>query len=166
MPFNILKIYSELLDIDSLNESARKKSLMGVFVRDFIDTSLYFRGKIIEPTPKDGTITMDILFSHLTTKTEESNNEKHREYDKDRAARLHWIRHHINEKSPNNISVFSVQDAKEIRTYIFDEQESYVIILEPKRSQNSYYLITAYYLKGSHIDKMKSKEKRKLSQIY
>ncbi|KAA6342918.1 hypothetical protein EZS27_009378 [termite gut metagenome] len=166
MPLNILKKYNELLDIDSLNESARKKSLIGILTRDFINTCVYFRGKSIEPTPKDGKTTMDVLFSHLITKTEESNKEKHREYDRDRAVRLHWINHHINEKSPNNISVFSVQDAKEIRTYIFDEQESYVIILEPKRNQNSYYLITAYYLRGKNIEKIKSKKKRKLSQIY
>lgn len=52
-----------------------------------------------------------------------------------------------------------------IRTYIFNESESYVIILEPKH-EDKYYLITAYYLRASNVQKIKNKRKRKLDKIY
>ena len=163
--FNKLKTYNQLLELDDLTPAKRNESLTGVFKRDFVDSSVSFRGKCVEPTPKDGEDTMSVLLGHLTTKTE-NKDESHREYDRDRSIRIHWIKHHISEKSPAKIEVFSAQDKNGIRTYIFDRDESYVVILEPKRNGTSYYLITAYYLKGNNCRKIENKFKRKLPNIY
>lgn len=163
--FNKLKTYNQLLELDDLTPAKRNESLTGVFKRDFVDSSVFFRGKSVEPTPKNGEDTMSILLRHLTTKTE-NKDESHREYDRDRSIRIHWIKYHISEKSPAKVEIFSAQDKSGIRTYIFDRDESYVVILEPRRNGTSYYLITAYYLTGNNCRKIENKIKRKLPNIY
>lgn len=70
-----------------------------------------------------------ILFQHLTRKTEEridassSKSYKARIFDKVRSERLHWIKHHIDERSPNLIEVFTLTERRDgkdaTRTYIY-----------------------------------------------
>ncbi len=167
MAFNLLKTYNGLLELDGLSVFARNKSLEGIFVRDFIDSNVLFRGNVVDPTPKEGKDTMAVLFDHLTKKDYEKNG--HREYDRNRSIRLHWVKHHISERTPNKVIVFSVNDPSGIRTYIFDQTESYVVVLEPRKRQDSksYYLITAYFLsdKGNY-EKLMRKYKRRLGDIY
>jgi len=57
-----------------------------------------------------------------------------------RSIRLHWIRHHIEEKKSDNMLVFSVTEPKvaTARTYIYDKDEKYLIVLEPMRNRNEY----------------------------
>ena len=77
---------------------------------------------------------------------------------KDRSQRLHWINHHIQELSSENIEVFSVteRDQKKrcdiTKTYVYDKKEKYVIVLECQR-KSSYYLLTAYYLNKEYAEK-------------
>ena len=108
MPYNLIKKYNSLLELDALNEIQRKSSLHGIFKRDFIDSFNYFRRKLVLPTPKEGQETMEVLFHHLTTK--DDYQEGRRSYDRDRAIRVHWIRHHIQEKTTDILKVFSVKD--------------------------------------------------------
>lgn len=164
MPFNLTKRYNSLLELDGLNTVARRKSLEGIFNRDFIHSSVLFRGRTVEPTPKDGKDKLEILFEHLTTKTE-NKDTNHREYDRDRSMRIHWVKHHIMELRREVLDIFSVNDKGCIRTYIYDEKEKYVIILEPK-SNDHYYLITAYYLQGGNAIKIERKGRRRLPKIY
>jgi uncharacterized radical SAM superfamily Fe-S cluster-containing enzyme len=79
-----------------------------------------------------------------------------------RSVRLHWIRHHIEEQEKDNIFVFSVEEPCGIRTYIYDSNERYVIVLEPMRDleKQEYALLTAYYEDG------KDKERRKIMKKY
>ena len=90
-------------------------------------------------------------------------------FDIDRAKRIHWIRHHLEHShEETDLSVFSVKERNCIRTYILNENKSYVIILEPNQTSSSqyYFLITAYYLKGRNIDKIINKRKRQLDKVY
>lgn len=167
MAFNLLKTYNGLLELDGFNESARTKSLEGIFNRDFFNSGVRFRGCAVYPTPKEGKDTMAVLFDHLTKKNYDKS--RHREYDRDRSMRLHWVKHHISEKSPDKIDVFSVYDPSGIRTYIFDRRESYIVVLEPRKSQEQkcYYLITAYYISDrGDYNKMIRKFKRRLDEVY
>ncbi len=167
MPFNLLKRYNELLDLGALNETERKKSLLGVFNRDFAGEQITFRQKTITPTPIDGVIKMNTLFNHLITVMTDKTTRK-REYDRHRAVRIHWVKHHLEEKKKDNIYVFSVKEREGIRTYIYDKDEKYVIVLEPLRKKDEYYLLTAYYLTGkdSKRDKIMSKyNKRRLDKV-
>lgn len=167
MPLNLLKIYNQLLELDDLNDSQRLKSLRGVFDRDiYYNKNFQFRGKPIAPTPQDGEIPMDTLFKHLTCRL---NNpvERKRIFDMARSIRLHWLRFHLEENKKDEMLVFSVKEPEGIRTYIYDEIEKYVIVLEPKK-KDYYFLLSAYYVEGKDKarDKMKKKYKRKLDEIH
>jgi len=167
MPLNLLKRYNTLLELGHLNSFNRKKSLQGVFDRDISNNENFkFHGKQITPTPKDGEIKMSTLFTHLTTVISEKDVGR-REFDMDRSIRLHWVRHHIEEKKKVGMLIFSVQEPSGNRTYIFDVDESYVIVLEPLRKINAYYLLTAYYVKGKDAKrkKIQKKYKRRLNEV-
>ena len=77
--------------------------------------------------------------------------------------RLHWIKYHLEERQPEHLQVFSVKDKVAIRTYLYDVQESYVIVLEP-RGDNRIIYWTAYYLLGRNRYKIEHKLKRRLAK--
>lgn len=175
MPFNLIKEYSALLELDHLNPGQRIASLKGVFDRDIRDNNGFnFRTKRIYPVKIEADA-MSTLFTHLTCHSieiveENGNKYKRREYEALRSKRLHWIKHHIEEKRNVRMEVFSVEeriDGKDkIRTYIYDLDESYVIILEPQKNP-SYYLITAYYINEVWGKKAMAKRlKKRLPEIY
>lgn len=80
MPLNLLKTYNSLLELDSFNESERYTSLSRIFYRDFIETTNSFRDKAVKPTPQEGKTTIEVLFHHLTTRSE--GKYHHRVYDR------------------------------------------------------------------------------------
>jgi hypothetical protein len=176
MPINLLKKYPELLELIHLNEADRKESLYRVFKRDIEDNELIaFRIKKIRPIKKeDGEPAMETLYHHLTTRmdeSEEGKKERRRLFEMDRSQRLHWILHHLEERKEDDVEVFSYEDRINrkdvIRTYIYDKDEEYVIILEPQRSGMDYYLLTAYHLNEKRGKKqIKQKMKNKLTDIH
>ena len=149
MPFNRLKIYNHLLDIVGMDERRRAESLKSIFKRDFEENNPpVFRGKNVYPTSKeDGEIPMETLFRHLTTEMVDKITRK-RVFEIDRSVRLHWVRYHLDQKKDDNMFLFSVKEPEGIRTYYYDADEKYVIVLEPLRCGDAYYLLTAYYIKG------------------
>jgi len=167
MPFNLLKTYNHLLDFGGYNEHQRKKSLMGVFNRDFTDNpNLKFRRKQITPTPADGIIQMETLFTHLTTVITDKAT-RHREFELHRSLRLHWIKFHLDERKADNMLIFSVNEPEGNRTYIYDKDEKYVIVLEPLRDGRGYYLLSAFHVMGKDAqrDKFARKYRRKLDEV-
>lgn len=164
MPFNLTKKYNDLLDIMGMSESQRIESLRRIFNRDVLDNPHFtFNGKLIYPTPKeDGLIAMENLFNHLTRK-EADKEIHHHEFDMSRSQRLHWIRYHTECNKPDNMLYFSVAEPRHARTYIYDIDERYVIVLEPQRNGSSYYLLTAYHLEGKDAarDKIINKYRRR-----
>jgi len=166
MPLNLTKVYNQLLDL-LMPPSQRRKSLMGIFRRDFINNdNLQFKGKQINPTPMDGEISMDTLFTHLTTQVVDEKT-KRREFEIHRSKRLHWVKHHIEERKRDNMLVFSVNEPQGYRTYIYDKDEKYVIVLEPLREKNEYYLLSAFHVRGKDAqrNKYQKKYKRKLDNL-
>lgn len=177
MALNLLKNYNAYLDLLHFNEAQRTQSLRGIFDRDIANNnSFVFRKKIIRPLKKEGEIDMETLFSHLTKKTEELTDENGKKiktrnvFDLDRSKRLHWLWYHIQEKK-QGLQVFSCKERKKgkdvIHTYIFDADEDYVIVLEPQRSNQDYYLLSAYYLNEDWAKKnMRKKSKKRLPELY
>lgn len=177
MPFNKLKKYPELLELNSLDEKARLKSLRGIFDRDIADNENFrFRGKRIYPIKTDGNIDMDREFAHLTTEEIELFDEqekaiKQRVYDCFRSERLHWIRTHVEERvNDSHILVFNIVERNQRkrmnieRTYIYNKTRKYVIVFEPQiRNGHSYYLLTAYYLNKSYGEKQMEKKMKSAS---
>lgn len=167
MPLNLLKKYSDLLDIGGLSPHQCKLSLKGVFDRDITNNpSFKFRTKQIIPTPKDGEISMETLYRHLTTVVVDEKTKK-REFDIHRSQRLHWLKYHIDEKKKEGMLVFSINEPRGKRTYIYDKDEKYVIVLEPLRKKEEYYLLSAYYVRGKDAKRRKfeKKYKRKLPEL-
>jgi hypothetical protein len=167
MSLNLIKSYNQLLELSAMDEFQRKKSLRGVFDRDITNNPNFkFQTKQINPTPADGQDSMERLFMHLTTVIVYKSTNK-REFDMARFVRLHWIKYHIEERKKDNMFVFSVAEPDGTRTYIYDKDEQYVIVLEPMRRKNEYYLLTAYYIEGKDKarDKMIKKYRRRLNDV-
>lgn len=167
MPLNQIKKYNDLLDIVSLSVTQRKESLQLVFDRDIRDNPNFkFRNKVILPTPLNGEIEMSNLFTHLTTTIVDYKTKK-REFDIHRSKRLHWVRFHVEEKKNENVIVFSTKEKNRFRTYIYDLDEDYVIVLEPLRNNDEYYLLTAYHVRGKDKERKKflNKYKRCLPEV-
>lgn len=172
MPFNLLKKYPELLELNGMGENERLKSLRGVFDRDISNNANFsFRGERIYPIKTDGVIDMNREFMHLTTEEVEYAEEnnvtlKKRVYDPFRSERLHWLKTHIEEKvKDSDIVVFGITERnlrKHIdveRVYIYNKTRKYIIVLQPQtRNGNSYYLLTAYYLNKSYGEKQIKKK--------
>jgi len=119
------------------------------------------KGKQITPTPKDGKIVMDTLFTHLTTVIVDKLTHA-RSFEMERSSRLHWVKFHIDDSKTPNMLHFTVKEPEGMRTYIYDIDEKYVIVLEPK-SESHYYLLTAYYIQGKDAkrDKILKKYNRR-----
>lgn len=178
MPLNLLKTYPQLLELLHLNEPQRTQSLRRIFKRDIEDNpNLNFRSKIIRPI-KGEEPGMQLLFIHLTTEEIQIANEHGSIYPKrvfevDRSVRLHWIKFQIEERKKDNVEIFSVEERDQkkrqdiIRTYIYDTEQKYIIVLDPQRSQKDYYLLTAYYLNKDYGEKkVKKLLKRRLPELY
>lgn len=168
MAFNIIKKYNQLLELSSFTENQRKESLRQIFKRDFEECNqIIFNQKPVTPTPVDGEIKMDTLFTHLITVMVDKITRK-REYDNHRAIRLHWVKYHLNHCKNENMLLFSVKEPEGYRTYFYDKDEKYVVILEPLRNKDEYYLLSAYHLTGSDAkrDKIMAKyKKRRLNEV-
>lgn len=178
MPLNLIKVYPQLLDLAYMNVEQRATSLKAIFKRDIEDNlGLKFRTKIIRPV-KGEEPSMQILFKHLTCEEIQEQNEDGKTYPKrvfeiDRSARLHWVRYHIDEKKKDKVEVFSVEERDQrkrkdvIKTYIYDTEQEYIIVLEPQRSGTDYYLLTAYYLNKPEGKKsIQKKIKKRLPDIH
>lgn len=178
MPLNLLKTYSQLLELVHLNEHQRSESLQRIFKRDIEENlGLNFRTKTIRPI-KGEEPEMVLLFRHLTTEDTEVEDENGKKYLKrifelDRSQRLHWVRYHLEERKMENVEVFSVEERDQkkrkdiIRTYIYDKEQKYVIVLDPQRTQKDYYLVTAYYLNKAYGEKkIKKQMKKKLPELH
>lgn len=178
MPLNLIKEYHTLLELTHMSEIQRNASLKGIFKRDIEDNEgLNFREKIIRPI-KGEEPSMQVLFKHLTCgeimeKNEDGSTYPKRVFEMDRSVRLHWISYHLNELKKENVQVFSVEERDQrkrkdvIKTYIYDTERDYVIVLEPQRSGKDYYLLSAYYLNKKEGKKsIQKKIKKQLPQVH
>lgn len=169
--FNLLKQYNDFLEVDMMSPNERKTSLRRVFDRDIQNNPTFaFRKKKIYPIPQEGMDKIENLFAHLTTKVTDKST-MHREYDRERSIRLHWIKYHITEQKKDDMLIFSTLNGRAKRTYIYDKIEKYVIVLEPKdvKKKNEkgeeyiyeyYYFLTAYHLEG------KDAQRNKIERLY
>jgi hypothetical protein len=166
------------LELGYLNVHQRTESLLSVFRRDIEENpGLNFRTKTIRPI-KGEEPAMEILYRHMTTEEIEVEDENGNKYPKrifelDRSQRLHWVRYHLEESKKGNVEIFSVEERDQkkrkdiIRTYIYDTEQKYIIVLDPQRTQKDYYLITAFYLNKVHGEKkIKKLMKRRLTVLH
>lgn len=105
MPFNEIKKYNELLELNHYSHEQKIELLQRIFDRDIVNNKNFkFRNKAIHPTKNvDDDLALDALFKHLTFKSTKINEEglsyKSRDFfDIKRSERLHWIWYHVQEK--------------------------------------------------------------------
>lgn len=60
---------------------------------------------------------------------------------------------------------YAIKEPNGFRTYIYDKTEKYVVVLEPLRKVNEYYLLTAYNLRGKDAKKNKFIRKYKMRRL-
>lgn len=169
MPLNLTKRYPLLLELAGMSDKERTRSLHMIFDRDITYNDLFsFRSKRIYPIKTDGQIDMDREFLHLTTNEElGEDGVPHRIYDRFRSERQHWVRTHIEEKTGDDITVFSIEERNtkkrrdETRVYIYNKGQKYVVVLEPQRKGQAYFLLTAYYLNKDYGEKQIRKKIKK-----
>lgn len=175
MPLNLIKAYSSLLEIGYLSEQQRNTSLMGIFNRDIeTNANFKFRAKQIRPIKKEGQAPMQTLFTHLTTREDKDEKGKKlgtRSFELARSVRIHWIKFHIEGQKTENVEIFSYQDRIDgknvVRTYIYDTEQEYVLILEPQNSAIDYFFITAYHCNEPGGKKqIEKKLRKKLSEVH
>lgn len=177
MPINLIKHYPEMLEILHMTSEQRRASLGRIFKRDIEDNPDFkFREVQIYPIKTDGVADMEREFMHLTTERINAKDEDGKliqvnVFEPERSMRLHWINHHVHERTPKSIVVFSVKERDQIKrqdvikTYIYDKVEKYVIVLECQRNRG-YYLLTAYHLDRPYSEKqIRKKMKHALSQV-
>lgn len=172
MPFNLLKTYPELLELINLSPQERIESLKRIYKRDIVDNKDFkFRKVQIYPIKSDGELDLERQFHHLTCEMEERDERgteqpRHRRFDIERSSRLHWLCHHVHERTPANLMIKEVteRDLRKrqdvVRTYIYDFVNKYVIVMENQRNKG-YYLLTAYYLNRDYGEKAILKKLKK-----
>lgn len=168
MAFNLIRKYPELLEINHYaSEQDRDSILRKIFDRDIQDNDkLIYNSKQIHPLKDiDGMSSMNVLFGHLTregTKKIDSNGKiitSRNVFEPDRSMRIHWIKTHIDNDVKDNIVVFSVIERDKnkredvTKTYIYNTDKKYVVVLKCQRSNKDYYLLTAYYLNKTYGEK-------------
>lgn len=159
MSRNQAKTYNQLLELYNPLPMDNLRSIKMVFSRDFLNPfNIKLRGYNVKPTYSDNQDTLERVFTHLTTVITDQKTRR-REFDVLRAVRLHWIKHHLEEKLPEVLKIFTVID--ENRFYVLDLAEKYVVVLEGHVKTKDFFLLTAYYLEDSRFRNLMTKyEKR------
>ncbi len=119
--------------------------LFEIFTRDFISSTPTFRGrKVFHDGNDDGG--KPHAFVHITT--EEGRETGNRELCLRRCERIAWIRPIIENADDTAVLVWDKEQQTpkgwKTRTYLFLEQENFLVILEEK--SKGHFMITAIYV--------------------
>jgi hypothetical protein len=119
--------------------------IFSLFKRDFISTTPLYKGKKVFYDKKDDN-GKPATFVHITT--EESMTSKERNLCLRRCERITWIKAIIEHASDPIVLVWEKEQKtsrrKAIRTYLFLEQEDFLVILQ--EIKYGHYMITAIYV--------------------
>ena len=147
----------EQIDFNSCcKENEIIEFLYKIFQDDFINCRCYLADKIyIDPKSdklKDG---KEEIFWHVTTK--DNPRSKKREFDRERASRLKWIKNIIHNYHHDDIKLFyHYEKNKKIRLYLWAEKVDFIVIIQ-KLGRKSSYLVTSFYINKNYNRKIYSK---------
>lgn len=138
--------------------------LYSIFKDDFINSQVFYQGKIVKVRFQPIISGYEEAFIHFTCS--HYDNDETRVPDLRRCERIKWIRsfienHKCKEYCPNEcdgIKIWDVPHKTYLRTHFLLEEEKFLVVIEKRETYN--LLITGYYLDYSH-----SLEK-KLRQYY
>ncbi|WP_294586708.1 hypothetical protein [uncultured Bacteroides sp.] len=122
--------------------------IYGIYLNDFVHSDLFFEGKkvivntgLVRSKREGYFVNKQISFDHIVTR--ENKYSGKRQYDKDRANKIHWIRVIIENCTHPSIKMFEKVDRSGNRNILlWYEEKNYVVILREKRPD--LFLVTGY----------------------
>ncbi|WP_288856146.1 hypothetical protein [uncultured Bacteroides sp.] len=122
--------------------------IYGIYLNDFVHSELFFQGKkvivntdIVRNKREGYFLNKQKSFDHIVTR--ENKYSGKRQYDRDRANKIHWIRIIIENYQNPLIKVFEKTDKRgDKNILLWCESKNYVVILREK--QPDLFLVTGY----------------------
>lgn len=158
----------ELEDLEDLFEDLASDAptaeqlyrMYGIYLEDFVHSELFFEGKkvtvntsIVRSKREGCFVKKQKSFDHIVTR--ENKYSGKRQYDKDRANKIHWVRVIIENYMHPLIKMFEKVDKKGHRNILlWYEDKSYVVILREK--QPDLFLVTGYCVDGVEQGRFRS----------
>lgn len=133
-----------ILDFTSCTCEDEKFSLAyDVFKNDFIHNKLYLDKIYINPQTCNKQNGKEKIFWHITTR---KNAQNTREFDKERASRIGWIREIILNYRHQEIKMFYYREKnRNIRLYLWLYNHDFIVILQ-KLGKSESFLVTSFYI--------------------
>ncbi|MFA7086895.1 MAG: hypothetical protein WC145_09555 [Aliarcobacter sp.] len=138
-------MFSEIIDFGSCCEENKKIDfLYDIFKTDFIDNQVYLENIFIDPKTNEQEDNKEQIFWHIITRKD--TNKKTRDFDKERACRIKWIKSIIENYTKAEIKYFYYfEQSKKIRLYLWLHNHNFAVILQ-KLGKSSSYLVTSFYI--------------------
>ena len=151
-------MFSEIIDFSSCcKEEDRIEFLYSIFRNDFIINRCFLADKIyIDPKSHQKKDSKERVFWHIITKT--NPKTKKREFDINRASRIHWIKKIILNCFDKEIKLFYHYESKQkvIRLYLWAYRQDFIVIIQ-KLGDTSSYLVTSFYIEKHYNRKIYQK---------
>jgi hypothetical protein len=141
----------ELFDDLSFDEPTPEQvfKMYGIFLNDFVKSSFYLKGKQVKHNKAPSNHYNHLFrnknetFVHLITR--ESKIKKMRDFDSQRANRIHWIKPILENANDKRIWYFERHNTNnEMCEYYWYESRDFLVIL--KRIEPDVLLITSFYV--------------------
>lgn len=137
--------------------------IYGIYLNDFVYSELFFQGKriivntdIVRSKREGCFVNKQKSFDHIVTR--ENKYSGKRQYDRDRANKIHWIKIIIENYMNPLIKVFEKTDKRgDKNILLWCEAKSYVVILREK--QPDLFLVTGYCVDAIEQARFKSEYK-------
>lgn len=150
-----------LPNIEPCNDFAKYdeyiEHIYSIFRHDFIETTTIYNNAIVDIDHDIGPTGKEKGFEHVITNDFEKNRKRYPDFK--RSERIRWIKAFIenyncrlgfdcNDAECDGIKIWTKQKGKHIRTLFLFEEESFLVVIEQKRTW--YVLITSYYIDQDH----------------
>lgn len=152
----------EDLDVNILTKEQLHR-MYGIYLDDFVYSELFFMGKkviinnsIVRNKQEGYFVNKQKSFDHIVTR--ENKYSGKRQYDKDRANKIHWIKVIIENYMHPLIKFFEKVDKNgDKNILLWYEDKSYVVILREK--QPNLFFVTGYCVDNIEQGRFKSEYK-------
>lgn len=163
----VLEALEDLFDdLEVDNPTAEQlQEMYGIYLNDFVYTPLFYSGKKVVINPvlikdkRDGYfVNKQKTFDHIVTRDNKYSNK--RQYDKERANKIHWLRPIIENHECGYIKKFEKKDQEgRCNIFLWYESKNYIVILREKEPE--LFLVTGYC-----VDEVERRRFKKEYEVY
>lgn len=153
---DVIEDLFEYLDLDE-PEDDQMYQLYGVFKKDMIDEPIYINGIQVAYDKKRSRHPLFIGkptgFEHICTR--ESKHSRKRNFDPERANKIHWIKPVVNYKEDARVNYFERLHANgKNQQFYWLHEKSYVVII--REITNSLQLVTAFRVDDLELNRFQN----------